>query len=61
VSAVAKAISAGGEAAIQFEIKKIQADAVKSLGGNEGSRFVILPTDILNSLSDIAARFRNQT
>jgi len=60
VVAVARAISADGDAAIQFEIKKIQADAVKSLGGNEGSKIVILPTDILDSFGDITARFRNR-
>lgn len=60
VAAVARAISADGDAAIQFEIKKIQADAVKSLGGNEGSKIVILPTDILDSFGEITARFRNR-
>jgi regulator of protease activity HflC (stomatin/prohibitin superfamily) len=60
VAAVARAISADGDAAVQFEIKKVQADAVKSLGGNEGSKIVILPTDILDSFGDITARFRNR-
>ena len=60
VSAVAKAISSGGDAAIQFEIKKIQTDAVKSLAGNESFKAVILPTDILDSFGDIAARLRSR-
>lgn len=60
VSAVAKAIAEGGDGAIQFEIKKIQADAVKSLGNNEGSKIVLLPTDLLDSFSDFAARIRGR-
>jgi len=61
VSAVAKAIAGGGESAIQFEIKKIQADAVKAIGSTEGSKIVILPTDILDSFGDVVSRLKNRS
>ncbi|MEY3572498.1 MAG: Modulator of FtsH protease HflK [Pseudomonadota bacterium] len=56
VSAVAKSISNGGESAINFEIKKIQAKAIESLGVNESSKIVILPAELMESLSSVASR-----
>jgi regulator of protease activity HflC (stomatin/prohibitin superfamily) len=57
VNAVAKAITNGGESAINFEIKKIQAKAIESLGTNESSKIVILPAELMESLSSVASRF----
>ena len=56
VNAVAKAIANGGESAINFEIKKIQAKAIESLGVSESSKIVILPAEIMESLSSVARR-----
>ena len=56
VSVVAKAIADGGESAINFEIKKIQADAIRALGAQESTKFVLLPSDLLDSLSSVASR-----
>ncbi|MEY3665527.1 MAG: hypothetical protein RIQ67_1795 [Pseudomonadota bacterium] len=56
VNAVAKAIAHGGESAINFEIKKIQAKAIESLGTAESSKIVILPAELMESLSSVAAR-----
>ena len=56
VNAVAKAIANGGESAINFEIKKIQAKAIESLGVSESSKIVILPAEIMESLSSVASR-----
>lgn len=56
VNAVAKAIANGGESAINFEIKKIQAKAIESLGVNESSKIVILPAELMESLSSVASR-----
>lgn len=56
VTVVAKAIENGGEAAINFEIKKIQADAIKVLGGQNNTKLVLLPADVLESLSSVATR-----
>jgi regulator of protease activity HflC (stomatin/prohibitin superfamily) len=56
VNAVAKAITNGGESAINFEIKKIQAKAIESLGVSESSKIVILPAEIMESLSSVASR-----
>lgn len=56
VNAVAKAIAHGGESAINFEIKKIQAKAIESLGTAESSKIVILPAELIESLSSVAAR-----
>lgn len=56
VNAVAKAIANGGESAINFEIKKIQAKAIESLGVSDSSKIVILPAEIVESLSSVASR-----
>lgn len=56
VTVVAKAIENGGEAAINFEIKKIQADAIKVIGGQNNTKLVLLPADVLESLSSVATR-----
>lgn len=57
VSSVARAIAAGGESAIDFEVRKIQADAIKTLGSQENTKLVLLPASLLESLSSVASRF----
>jgi regulator of protease activity HflC (stomatin/prohibitin superfamily) len=56
VNAVAKAISSGGESAVAFEIKKIQAHAVQELSKGSNAKIVLVPTDVLNSLSGTLGR-----
>jgi regulator of protease activity HflC (stomatin/prohibitin superfamily) len=56
VSVVAKAIASGGESAINFEVKKIQAKAIETLGSNESSKIVLLPAELMDSLSSVASR-----
>jgi regulator of protease activity HflC (stomatin/prohibitin superfamily) len=51
VNAVSKAISNGGASAVEFEIRKIQAAAVKELAQGTNTKMIILPTDVLSSLS----------
>lgn len=51
VNVVAKAISDGGESAVEFEIKKIQAAAVQELSKGTNSKLILLPNDIVSSLS----------
>lgn len=56
VQTVAQAINNNGEAAINFDIKKIQADAIKTLASQPGSKVVLLPADILETLSSVTSR-----
>lgn len=56
VQTVAQAINNGGEAAINFDIKKIQAEAIKTLGTQPGSKLVLLPAELLGSLTSVAGR-----
>jgi regulator of protease activity HflC (stomatin/prohibitin superfamily) len=56
VQTVAEAINNNGEAAINFDIKKLQADAIKSLGAQPGSKLILLPADILETLTSVATR-----
>lgn len=56
VKTVAEAINNGGEAAINFDIKKIQAEAIKTLGSQSGSKLVILPSDLLDTLSSVTSK-----
>jgi regulator of protease activity HflC (stomatin/prohibitin superfamily) len=51
VNAVAKAISNGGASAVEFEIRKIQAAAVKELAQGNNTKLIMLPSDVLSSLS----------
>ena len=51
VNAVAKAISDGGSSAVEFEVKKIQANAIQELSKGNNSKIVLVPSDVLSSLS----------
>ena len=51
VNAVSKAISNGGASAVEFEIRKIQAAAVKELAQGNNTKLIMLPSDVLSSLS----------
>ncbi len=57
VKVVSEAISNGGTSAVDFEIRKIQADAIKSLGTQQNSKLVLIPSTVLDSLSAAAHRF----
>ena len=51
VAALSKAISEGGASAIEFEVKKLQAHAVQSLAVGNNTKIVLVPSDVLSSLS----------
>ena len=51
VGAVARAISDGGISAVEFEIRKLQAQAVQELARGSNAKIVLLPSDVMNSLS----------
>jgi regulator of protease activity HflC (stomatin/prohibitin superfamily) len=60
VSVVSQAISNGGEPAINFEVKKIQAKAIETLGQQKSSKMVLIPSDLLESLTSVAGKFLNK-
>lgn len=60
VSVVAKSIADGGAPAVEFEVKKIQAQAVESIGTNKSSKIVLLPSDVLDSFGKLASKFLNK-
>ena len=55
VKTIAEAINNGGEAAINFDIKKIQAEAVKTLGAQPAAKIILLPSDLLETLSSVSS------
>jgi regulator of protease activity HflC (stomatin/prohibitin superfamily) len=57
VTVVSEAIANGGASAVDFEVRKIQADAIKSLGTQQNSKLVLIPSSVLDSLSAAAHRF----
>jgi regulator of protease activity HflC (stomatin/prohibitin superfamily) len=57
VTVVANAIANGGIDAITYEVKKIQAQAISDLGKSSSSKFVLLPSQILDGLSAIQEKF----
>lgn len=56
VAVISKAIGEGGTAAIDLEVKKIQADAVRALSTSANAKFVLMPADVLDGLRDAAVR-----
>ena len=56
VQTVAAAINNNGESAINFDIKKIQAEAVRALGASASAKFVLLPADLLETLGSVVTR-----
>lgn len=56
VGVVAQAIAAGGASAVEFEIKKLQAQAVQELSKGDNAKIVLVPTDVLSSLSGALSR-----
>ena len=51
VSAVANAIANGGASAIEFEVKKIQANAIQSISQGTNSKVILVPSNVLESLA----------
>jgi regulator of protease activity HflC (stomatin/prohibitin superfamily) len=51
VNAVAKAITDGGSSAVEFEIRKLQAQAVQELSKGNNAKIVLLPSDVMSGLS----------
>jgi regulator of protease activity HflC (stomatin/prohibitin superfamily) len=56
VAVVSKAISSGGASAVEFEIKKIQAAAIQEISKGNNSKIIMLPSDVLSSLSGTLSR-----
>lgn len=56
VRAVAGAIAEGGDSAVTFEVKKIQADALRSLGESGNSKLIFIPSEALETLSSAATK-----
>lgn len=56
VRSVSSAIAEGGESAINFEVKKIQADALRALGTSDNSKLILVPAEILETLSAVGSK-----
>lgn len=56
VQTVAAAINNNGESAINFDIKKLQAEAIRSLGAQTSTKFVMLPADVLETFTSVASK-----
>lgn len=56
MNVVAKAISDGGSSAIDFEIKKLQATAIQEISKGSNSKIILLPNDVVSSLSGVIGK-----
>jgi regulator of protease activity HflC (stomatin/prohibitin superfamily) len=56
VSVVAKAIAEGGQPAIEFEMRKLHSDAMKALAASGNGKLVLLPSDVLDTVSRLVDR-----
>lgn len=54
---VAKAIANDGQAAVEFEIRKRQVDALGKMGAGDGTRTVLLPAELADALGNAAKMF----
>ena len=54
---VAKAIANDGTAAIEFEIRKRQVEALGKMGSSEGTRTILLPAELADALGNAAKMF----
>jgi regulator of protease activity HflC (stomatin/prohibitin superfamily) len=60
VHAVSKSITDGGASAIEFEIKKIHANAIQELSKSSNAKLILLPSDVLSSLSGVIGRINSK-
>lgn len=60
VRSVSQAITDGGASAVEFEIKKIQAQAIQELSKGSNSKIVLIPSDVLQSLASGIAGFASR-
>ena len=60
VSAVARAIADGGDSAVEFEVRKLQAAAVQELGKGSNAKLVLVPSDVLSGLSGALGRIASK-
>ena len=51
VGVVSNAIANGGSSAIEFEVKKIQASAIQALGEGNNAKIILVPSNVLESLT----------
>ncbi|MBU3693572.1 MAG: SPFH/Band 7/PHB domain protein [Rhodocyclaceae bacterium] len=51
IQTIAASISNGGQQAVDFEVRKIQADAVRALGEGAASKLIVLPTEVVDSFA----------
>lgn len=56
VGVVARAIAEGGASAVEFEVRKLQANAVQTLAQGSNSKIVLVPSDVLNGLASAASK-----
>ena len=53
---VSDAINNDGRAAADFEIRKVQANAVSQIGQSAASKIILLPADVLDGLRDVVGK-----
>ena len=51
IKVVSESIANGGQAAIDFEVRKVNADAIKTIGSSSSSKTILLPSDVVDSFS----------
>jgi regulator of protease activity HflC (stomatin/prohibitin superfamily) len=56
IQVISDSIANGGQQAIDFEIKKINAEAIKSIGSSSSSKLLLLPSDVVDSFSNVVAK-----
>ena len=61
VTIVSQAIATGGSSAVEFEIRKLQTYAVQELAKGNNTKFVLLPSDVMGSLTSTLNRWVDKT
>ena len=60
VTVVSDAIARGGNSAVDFEIRKLQTNAVQEISKGNNSKIILLPTEVLSSLTNTISNIVNK-
>jgi regulator of protease activity HflC (stomatin/prohibitin superfamily) len=56
IGVVSASIANGGQAAIDFEVRKVNAEAIKTIGAANSAKIVVIPSDVIDSFSRAVAK-----
>ena len=56
IGLVSASIANGGQAAVDFEVRKVNAEAIKTIGASNSSKIIVIPSDVVDGFSRAVTR-----